>query len=82
MIHESVEQMRIKKGVTKSFLANKLGVSLMTYCHIAKGNIRLDVERLKVISEALEVDPGIFFRNELTDSVDSDYSEVSSNETA
>lgn len=82
MIHESVEQMRIKKGVTKSFLANKLGVSLMTYCHIAKGNVRLDVERLKIISEALDVDPGVFFKDELTESVDYGCIEVSSNETA
>lgn len=71
MVHEKVEQIRIKNGVTKSYLAKRLGISLMTYCHIAKGRIRLDVERLIVIAEALNVDPSIFFQEKLTETVDS-----------
>ena len=69
MVHENVEKIRIAKGVTKTYLANKLGISVRGYRHIVSGNTRLDVERLKVIADALGVEPAIFFDNELTESV-------------
>lgn len=70
MVHEKVEEIRKRNGVTKAFLANKLGISLMTYIHISKGRVRLDVERLIIIADALNVDPSVFFENKLTESVD------------
>ncbi len=69
MIHTNVEKIRIAKGVTKTFLANKIELSLQGYRHIAAGSVRLDVERLKTIGRVLNVDPSIFFDDELTDSV-------------
>jgi len=33
------------------------------------GQVRLDVERLQIIANVLDVEPGIFFDDELTDSV-------------
>ncbi|CAB4128105.1 HTH_XRE domain containing protein [uncultured Caudovirales phage] len=69
MIYEKIEKIRIQNGVTKSFIARKLGISLMTYCHIANGRSRLSVDRLMLIAEALNVDPTIFFVNKLTESV-------------
>jgi len=63
MIHKNVERIRAEKGVTKSHVANCLGMSLMGYSHIEAGKVRLDVERLKSISKILNTDVCIFFDN-------------------
>jgi transcriptional regulator with XRE-family HTH domain len=69
MVHENVERIRKAKGVTKTHIANKLGLTLQGYRHIASGDVRLDVERLEIIADALDVEPAIFFDNKLTESV-------------
>ena len=69
MVHENIESLRKAKGVTKTHMAKRLGMSLQGYIHIENGNVRLDVERLKTIAETLGVQPAIFFDQELTDSV-------------
>lgn len=69
MVHENVERIRIAKGVTKTHIAKKLGLSLQGYRHITSGDARLDTERLKIIANILGVDPGVFFDQELTKSV-------------
>ncbi|MBO0962380.1 helix-turn-helix transcriptional regulator [Neobacillus sp. MM2021_6] len=69
MVHENVEKIRLAKGITKTHIANKLNLSLQGYRHITSGEVRLDVERLKVIANVLGVDPAIFFDNKLTESV-------------
>lgn len=69
MVHKNVERIRTAKGVTKTHLARKLGLSLQGYRHIMAGSVRLDVERLKVIADALDVNPSVFFEDELTESV-------------
>lgn len=68
-MHENVERVREAKGKTKTFLAAKLNLSLQGYRHIANGTTSLDVERLKVIGEALEEDPAVFLSDKLTESV-------------
>lgn len=73
MVHDNVEKIRKAKGVTKKHLAEKAGISNQAYWHISSGNVRLDVERLKPIAKALDVDPGIFFDDKLTDSVVSQF---------
>ena len=65
----NVERIRKAKGVTKTHLANALGLSLQGYRHITSGNVRLDVERLKVIADILGVEPAIFFDDEVTETV-------------
>lgn len=69
MIHQNIERIRMAKGVTKTFLAKKLGMSLQGYRHITSGNVRLDVERAKIIADALGVEVSIFFDDKLTSSV-------------
>ncbi|MDH6351880.1 helix-turn-helix transcriptional regulator [Brevibacillus sp. 1238] len=69
MVHINVERIRKAKGVTKTYLANKLNLSLQGYRHIASGGVRLDAERLKIIADALDVEPAVFFDNKLTESV-------------
>jgi transcriptional regulator with XRE-family HTH domain len=69
MIHENVEKIRVAKGITKTHIANKLNMSLQGYRHITSGDVRLDVERLKIIANILGVNPAVFFDNKLTKSV-------------
>lgn len=76
MIYQNVERIRKAKGVTKTHLANSLNLTLQGYRHITSGNVRLDVERLKIISEVLGVDPGVFFDEKLTDCVISNHKKI------
>jgi len=69
MVYKNVERIREAKGVTKTYLSRKLGLTLQGYRHIATGETRLDVERLRVIALALGVDVGVFFDRSLTESV-------------
>jgi transcriptional regulator with XRE-family HTH domain len=69
MVHENVEKIRYAKGITKTHMAKKLGLSLQGYIHITTGNVRLDVERLKIIANILDVNPAVFFNDGLTESV-------------
>ncbi|WP_096435943.1 helix-turn-helix domain-containing protein [Alteribacter populi] len=69
MIHKNVERIRKSKGVTKTYLANKLGMSLQGYRYLESGETRLDAERLKVIAQSLGEEPAVFFDNKLTESV-------------
>jgi len=69
MVHVNVEKIRVAKGITKTHIANKLKLSLQGYRHITSGEVRLDVERLKIIANVLGVNPAVFFENELTESV-------------
>lgn len=69
MVYENVERIRKSKGVTKTHLAKKLGMTLQGYRHLTSGEVKLDVERLRVISEALNVEISVFFDTKLTDIV-------------
>lgn len=69
MIHLNVERIREAKGVTKTYLANAIGLSLQGYRHIANGDTRLDAERLKIIAKVLDVDVAVFYDDQLTESV-------------
>ncbi len=68
-VHERIEQTRIKKGVSKAFLARKLGITAMGYHYLATGRSPISTNRLQIIAEALGVDPRDFFCPELNDSV-------------
>jgi transcriptional regulator with XRE-family HTH domain len=66
MVHDNVEIIRKAKGITKTHLAKKLGLSLQGYRHITSGGTKLDVERLRIIANELHVAVEVFFDDELT----------------
>lgn len=66
---ENIKRVRESKGVTKTHVANKLGMSLQGYRYLEDGEVRLDVERMKRIGDILSVDSTIFLDDSLTDSV-------------
>lgn len=69
MIHENVEKIREAKGVSKTHLARKLGLSLQGYKYAASSDSRLDVERINILAKCLGVSVEVFFDNELTKNV-------------
>jgi transcriptional regulator with XRE-family HTH domain len=75
-VHDNVELIREAKGVTKTYIANKIGLSLQGYRHKATGNCSLDVEELKIIASALSVDVGVFYDDKLTESVIKHFSKI------
>lgn len=69
MICDNIEKIRKAKGVTKTHLAKKLGLSLQGYRYVTSNATRLDVERLRTISNELNISVEIFFNDKLTESV-------------
>ncbi|MBU3569226.1 helix-turn-helix transcriptional regulator [Priestia aryabhattai] len=69
MVHENVEKLRKARGITKTHIAKQLNLSLQGYRHMMNGDVRLDVERLKIIANVLGVNPSVFFDEKLTESV-------------
>lgn len=67
--NENIKKVREAKGVTKTFVAKKLGMSLQGYRYLEDGDVRLDVERMKSIGRILGVDSAIFLDDALTESV-------------
>ena len=68
-VHENIRRIREAKGVSKTFVAQRLGLSLQGYRYIEDGDVKLDVERMKKIAHILSVDSAIFLDDKLTDSV-------------
>lgn len=69
MIRDNVRDIREAKGVSKSHVAEKLGLTPQGYWHIESGNSRLQAEVLKVIASVLEEDVAVFFDQKLTENV-------------
>lgn len=68
-ISENVKLIRKAKGVSKTFIAKKLNLTIQGYTHVENGNVSLSAERLKVISDALGISIEVFFDEKLTDNV-------------
>ena len=68
-VHENIRMIREAKGVSKTFVAKGLGMSLQGYRYIEDGSVKLDVERMKVIARLLGEDSAVFLNDKLTKSV-------------
>ncbi|MED0672678.1 helix-turn-helix transcriptional regulator [Aneurinibacillus aneurinilyticus] len=61
-VNERIEEIRKSKGVTKAFLAKKLGITPMGYHYLATGRSPISTDRLQIIAKALETDAREFLR--------------------
>lgn len=68
-VYENVEKVRKAMRITKTHVARTVGLSLQGYRHIASGSVHLDAERLRKIADDLNINPGVFFDDKLTESV-------------
>lgn len=66
---ENIRRIREARGITKTFIANALGMSLQGYRYLENGDVRLDVERMKKIASLLCVDSGVLLNDKRTESV-------------
>lgn len=66
-VYAKVEQVRIRKGVTKAHIARRCGHTISWYHDISKGRRNMSVEALQKIADALEVPVSIFFEDELSE---------------
>ena len=71
--YENVKLIRATKGISKTFVAKKIGLTLQGYSHIESGNVNLTTERLRSIAQVLGEELKIFFSDELTDTVISSF---------
>ncbi|MFG3612418.1 helix-turn-helix domain-containing protein [Rummeliibacillus stabekisii] len=65
-VHLKIEEIRKRKGVTKSHIARYCDRTPQWYSKVSKGEITLDVITLQLIADALEVDVVNFFNSKLS----------------
>lgn len=68
-VYENIRLIREAKGISKTFIAKGLGMSLQGYRYVEDGSVKLDVERMKHISLLLGVECAVFLDDKLTKSV-------------
>ena len=62
-IGEKIRILRTQKNYTQDYLAQKIGVSQKAYSKLEKNEIKLSVDALMRISEALEIPVQYFFED-------------------
>ncbi|MFY0520863.1 helix-turn-helix domain-containing protein [Lysinibacillus sp. UGB7] len=65
-VYLNIEEIRMRKGVTKTHIAKKCNRTVAWYHGISIGRRVPNVESLQMIADALEVDVRVFFDNELS----------------
>lgn len=68
-VYLKIEEIRKRKGVTKSHIARCCGHTPQWYSKVSKGEIVLDVNKLEQIASILEVDVKNFFEAKLNDTL-------------
>ncbi|AYB39711.1 helix-turn-helix domain-containing protein [Brevibacillus laterosporus] len=67
-VHLRIEEVRKRKGITKSSLAKKIGISPMGYHYLSIGRNPISTDRLQIIAKELNTDPRDFLRPKLNES--------------
>ncbi len=68
-VHLKIEEIRKRKGVTKTHIAKSCGHTPQWYSKVSKGEIALDVNKLELIATILEEDVKNFFDYKLSDTL-------------
>lgn len=76
-LHEKIEYIRQKKGVQKKFIASKCGKKPYWYTRLIQGKVKVTVDDLEHIADALDVDIKIFFSENLSETLKNDGKEAS-----
>ena len=56
-IGDNIRKIRDIKGFSQEFMANKLEMSQRNYCRLEKEEIKIDMNKINLISEVLDVSP-------------------------
>lgn len=63
-IHEKIKVVRKEKGISQTFIANKLNMSVSGYSMKESGRRPITINELEIIADALGVPATIFFEKE------------------
>lgn len=75
-INKKVRQIRKSKGITQTFVANKLGVAVQTYNSYELGRRKIQAETLSRISDILNEPIENFFNQQIYETKNKDSEEV------
>lgn len=56
MLREKIKQKRKERGFSQDYMANQLGITTSAYSKIERGETRIDIDRLRQLSETLKTD--------------------------
>lgn len=68
-VNSNIEKIRLSKGITRKFVAEKCNKTQQWYWKVEKGLIIPDANNLQLIAKALQVDVKIFFEEKLNDTL-------------
>lgn len=72
-MNKLLKKLRLEKGYTQHDMAKKLGYSGKSgYCLLENGAVKMTLEKAKQIAEILEVDPAIFFSQQVEETSTND----------
>lgn len=60
-INEKIRNIRLSKGYTQEYVADKLNIDAVNYGRIERGQSKLTVDRFIELCKIFEVNPHIFF---------------------
>jgi transcriptional regulator with XRE-family HTH domain len=60
-LHEKIRLLRKSKGVSQTFIAAELNISISGYNMKENGNRPISISELQIIGKLLNVSPSIFF---------------------
>lgn len=63
-INERIKAYRKSKGISQTYIAEQLGISVSGYSMKESGQRPIDINEIQVIAEALDVSASIFFEKE------------------
>jgi transcriptional regulator with XRE-family HTH domain len=59
-LNEKIKVLRLSKNLTQTFVAEELGIDAANYSRLERGLVKVTMEKLKRISEILEVNVSVF----------------------
>jgi transcriptional regulator with XRE-family HTH domain len=59
-LNEKIKILRLSKNLTQTFVAEELGIDAANYSRLERGLVKVTMEKLKKISEILEVNVSVF----------------------
>lgn len=65
-IHEKVSELRISKGISQTFIASKLDITVSGYNMKERGKRPISIKELELIAKTLDVETSYFLRIEST----------------
>lgn len=63
-LHERIKEFRRSKGISQTFVANKLNITVSGYSMKESGQRSITINELEEIAKALGVSASIFFNDE------------------